>query len=455
MSPQGASEPDDQTPVSTNPGPTGRNELTRFSRIFQSMGNPVYRLFWLAMMGQMAAMNMQMVARSWFVYHLTESPIILGVTGIANGVPMLALSLFGGVIADQVRKKYVLLAGQTASAFIALVVGLLITFEIISWQLLLLAAVFQGCVMALMMPARQAIIPEIVGDENLTNAIALNVTGMNLNRFLAPGFAGFLIAVLGVDKVYYAMTGLYLVATAFVLMMPITGKMSLRGQGTLAEVKEGLNYIKSSPVLPGLLVLTLISVLLSMPYMMLLPMFTADVITLVPNDLKWMLSLPLAGELFTPLPNLFADSAFRLGLLMTVSGIGALVGSLMIAGMGPRRRGAVFLYSIVLTGASLLVFASSNWYFLSLLVIIPVGLGQSWRLSLSNALVQAYTSDTYRGRVMSIYMMEFGLTSFGVFGIAILSQAIGVQWAIGATAAGLLGLGILSLAFAHSIRSLD
>jgi len=138
-----------------------------------------------------------------------------------------------------------------------------------------------------------------------------------------------------------------------------------------------------------------------------------------------------------------------------VSGIGALVGSLMIAGMGPRRRGAVFLYSIVLTGASLLVFASSNWYFLSLLVIIPVGLGQSWRLSLSNALVQAYTSDTYRGRVMSIYMMEFGLTSFGVFGIAILSQAIGVQWAIGATAAGLLGLGILSLAFAHSIRSLD
>ena len=113
-------------------------------RVFQSMHNPVYRIYWFAMMGQMGAMNMQMVARSWYVYELTGSAAVLGLIGIANGIPMLAFSLFGGVIADQIQKKYILLAGQLASAVLALVIALFITLGLINWEILLVAAFFSG-----------------------------------------------------------------------------------------------------------------------------------------------------------------------------------------------------------------------------------------------------------------------------------------------------------------------
>ena len=411
----------------------GRAAIT--GRMFASLSNPHFRLFMAAMMGQMGAMNMQMVARSWFMYELTGSAALLGLVSLANGLPMLLLSLYGGVIADRVQKKYVLIAGQIASAVLALGVAALITTNLINWQLLIVASVIQGMIMALMMPSRQAVIPELVGEQGLTNAIALNTAGMNLNRLTAPGIAGLMIAVIGIESVYYVMTVLYIVATVFALSLPISGTTSLAGMNALDNVKEGLRYIKDSPVLPGLLVVTLIAVVLSMPYMMLLPIFTKDIITVQAESLMWVTRLPLIGGLLESVPDLFTQSSFRLGLIMTVSGIGALAGSLFIAALPPGTRGVMFLASLMVTAIALLAFAISPWYFLSLALVIPLGLGQAGRMALSNALVQANADDAHRGRVMSVYMMEFGVTNFGIFLIAILAGHIGVQWAIGGGAA--------------------
>ena len=414
----------------------GRAALT--GRMFASLRNPHFRLFMAAMMGQMGAMNMQMVARSWFMYELTGSATLLGAVSLANGLPMLMLSLYGGVIADRVQKKYVLIAGQVASAALALAVAAFITTNLINWQLLIVASVMQGMIMALMMPSRQAVIPELVGEQGLTNAVALNTAGMNLNRLTAPGIAGLMIAVIGIESVYYVMTVLYIVATVFALSLPISGTTSLAGMNALDNVKDGLRYIKDSPVLPALLMVTLIAVVLSMPYMMLLPIFTKDIITVEAQSLMWMTRLPLVGGLLESVPDLFAKSSFRLGLLMTVSGIGALAGSLFIAALPPGTRGVMFLASLMLTAITLMAFAVSPWYFLSLALVVPLGLGQAGRMALSNALVQANADDAHRGRVMSVYMMEFGVTNFGIFLIAILAGHIGVQWAIGGGAA-LLG----------------
>ena len=411
----------------------GRAAIT--GRMFASLSNPHFRLFMAAMMGQMGAMNMQMVARSWFMYELTGSAALLGLVSLANGLPMLLLSLYGGVIADRVQKKYVLIAGQIASAVLALGVAALITTNLINWQLLIVASVIQGIIMALMMPSRQAVIPELVGEQGLTNAIALNTAGMNLNRLTAPGIAGLMIAVIGIESVYYVMTLLYIIATVFALSLPITGTTSLAGMNALDNVKEGLRYIKDSPVLPGLLIVTLIAVVLSMPYMMLLPIFTKDIITVEAGALMWVTQLPLIGGLLESVPDLFTKSSFRLGLIMTVSGIGALAGSLFIAALPPGTRGVMFLASLMVTAIALLAFAISPWYFLSLTLVIPLGLGQAGRMALSNALVQANADDAHRGRVMSVYMMEFGVTNFGIFLIAILAGHIGVQWAIGGGAA--------------------
>ncbi len=188
-------------------GMYGAPSLTTL-RTFESLKNPHYRLYWAAMMGQMGSMNMQMMARAWFIYDLTRSPAMLGVMALANSLPMLFLSLFGGVMADRVQKKNVLLVGQAASAVVALGIAVSISLGSIGAGHLIVAGVLQGIIMGLMMPSRQAIIPEIVGERDLMNAVSLNAAGMNINRLLAPAAAGFLIATIGIEGVFYIMTGL-------------------------------------------------------------------------------------------------------------------------------------------------------------------------------------------------------------------------------------------------------
>ncbi len=399
-----------------------------FPRTFESFKLPVFRLYYAAMFGQMAAMNMQMMARSWFILELTGRPIMLGLMALANALPMLLFSLFGGAIADQVRKKYVLLAGQSASAILALAIAVSITLGSVTWVHLIVASLIQGTIMGLMMPSRQAIISEIVRPEQLMNAVALNSTGMNMNRLMAPAAAGFLIAVFGIEAVYYVMAGLYLVAVFFVSLMPLTGVMSLRGGGALANIRDGLKYVRSNTLILTLLVITLLTVVLSMPYMFLLPVFTKDILEVGPRGL---------------------------GILMSVTGVGALVGSLTIASLPNKRRGALLLGSSGILGLGLLFFSFSSWWWLSLALMIPVGLGHGGRQALSNTLVQYYAADEYRGRVMSIYFMEFGLASFGTFFASVMAQYFDVRYAIGGMAAMLVLFVIIVLAAMPSIRRLD
>ena len=399
-----------------------------FPRTFESFKLPIFRLYYAAMFGQMAAMNMQMMARSWFILELTGRPIMLGLMALANALPMLLFSLFGGAIADQVRKKYVLLAGQSASAILALAIALSITLGSVTWVHLIVASLLQGTIMGLMMPSRQAIISEIVKPEQLMNAVALNSTGMNMNRLMAPAAAGFLIAFFGIEAVYYVMAGLYLVAVFFVSLMPLTGVMSLRGGGALANIRDGLRYVRSNTIILTLLVITLLSVVLSMPYMFLLPVFTKDILEVGPRGL---------------------------GILMSVTGVGALIGSLTIASLPNKRRGILLLGSSGILGLGLLFFSLSSWWWLSLALMIPVGLGHGGRQALSNTLVQYYAADEYRGRVMSIYFMEFGLASFGTFFASVMAQYLDVRYAIGGMAAVLVLLVITVMATMPSMRRLD
>ena len=166
-------------------------------RTFSSLKNGQFRLYYGAMLGQMAAMNMQMIVRSLLIFRITGSATYLGLLALANASPMLALSLFGGVLADRVAKKQVLIGGQAVSGILTLAVAICLSRGILTeetWWILLVAAVGQGIVMALMMPARQAMIFDIVGGSQLMNAVALNTLGMNALRLIAPATSGFLIA---------------------------------------------------------------------------------------------------------------------------------------------------------------------------------------------------------------------------------------------------------------------
>jgi MFS family permease len=402
---------------------------------FAALKLPAYRIFFGALLMQMTAMNMQMVARSWFMYELTGSAVMLGTVGLGSALPMLTVSLFGGVLADRIRKKSILMAGQLASALVALGVAISITVGAISWLHLFVAALFQGLVMALMMPARQALIYELVGENTLMNAIALNAAAMNFIRLTAPAFAGFFIAFWSVESVYYIMTALYAVGFMFAIRLPRTGTDRPRESSTIQELTEGLQYIRNNANVLALLVLTLLATILSMPYLFLLPIFTRDIFQVDVSIFGRLTSLPLIGSMLLAL----GESSARQGLLISVSGLGALAGSLFVASMSSRKRGLMYLLSLLLTAVSLVVFSATGSYLLALIIFITMGLGQAGRLALSNTLLLAHTDDTHQGRVMSVYMMNWGITMVGVFFVSILADHVGVQLAVGA-AAGLLGV---------------
>ena len=403
-------------------------------RTFSSFKNPVFRLYYAAMLGQMAAMNMQMFARSFLVFTLTGSYTALGVMALANATPMLFFSLFGGVIADRVQKKYVLLVGQLASALVALGIAVSLSIGFMSgvnsssWWILIVASLAQGTIMGLMMPSRQAMIFDIVGVDELMNAVALNTFGMNFLRIMGPAVAGVLVAIWGYEPVYYAMTGMYVVSAFFIWLMPHTGTISLGGRGAISDIVDGLKYVRRDPTILMILLISLVIVLLSMPYMMLLPGFAIDILDI--------------GERGG-------------GLLMMVSGFGAMAGSITLASLPDKKRGLILMLGSLLLAVSLVGFSFSSTVMLSFVVIFFVGIGQTVRMTLSTTLLQYYVQDEYRGRVMSLLMMEFGITSFTVFGAGVMAEAVGPQWSVGGLAIMLVIVCIGVLAFSPRIRKLD
>jgi MFS family permease len=403
-------------------------------KTFSSLRNPVYRLYYGGMLGQMAAMNMQLVTQSLLIYRLTGSTTILGTLALSHAVPLTVLSLFGGVLADRLEKKYILLTGQSISAVVALAVAFSLSLGYLSaeragsWWILIVAAALQGTVMGLMMPSRQAIIAEIVSSEQLMNAVALNTLGMNLLRFLAPAIAGLLIDTYSFEAVYYAMTGMYLMAVFFISFLPRTGTVNVRGQSVFMDLKDSLRYVWNDRTIFLILGFTLLLVVLSRPYQFLLPVFTEDILKV---------------------------DATGLGVLMSVSGVGAMIGSVFLASLPNKRRGIMLAFSGLILGLMLVSFSFSESWYLSLILIGFVGLGDTGRVTLANTLVQYYVANDYRGRVMSLLMMEFGIMSFGVFFAGIIAESIGVQWSVGGMAMVLTLISVLALLFARRLRKLD
>ncbi len=410
-----------------------RNTL-RNLKTFSSLKNRVYRVYFVAMLFQTAPMHMQMFARSLLVYRLTGSKAILGALALANAVPMLLLSLFGGVIADRVQKKHVVLAGHIVSAAVSLGVATTLTTGYLSventgsWWVLMVASAFQGAIMGLTMPSREAIIRELVNAEQLLNAISLNTMGMNALRLFAPGLTGILIDVFDFDSVYYVMTGLYLLAALFMAILPHTSRITTGSVNILAEVKEGFRYIRGQTTILFVLLFLLLGIVLSMPYSLLMPAFCEDILKV---------------------------SATGMGILLSVSGAGAVVGSLVLASLPNRRRGLMLIGSSFLLSLALTAFSFSASWNTSLALIIFVGLGQSGQMTLAGTLIQYYVDPAYLGRVMSILMMQFGLISFSTFAAGVLAEAVGVQWAVGGFAMGLTLLSVLVLAFVPRLRNLD
>jgi MFS family permease len=404
-------------------------------KTFASLKNSSFCFFMGGMLCQMAGMNMQMMTRQLLVYRLTGSATILGTLSLAMALPMLFFGLFGGVIADRFQKRYVLQVGMFASAVIALGIGLILSLGYLnpenagSWWILLVAAFIQGTVMGLMMPANQSIIPEIIGEELLMNALALNNLGMSLFRIIGPAIAGFLIDRIGFEAVYYTMAGLNLVAMVFVSLIKPAGSTTLSSNGNaLADIKDGFRYLSNQRAILFVLVFSLLFILFTMPYMNLMPIFTDDILKV---------------------------GATGMGVLLAIDGAGAGIAALFLASLPNKKRGIMFLLTGIVMGLTLAGFAFSRSWYLSMILVVFIGIAQTGNMTLSSTITQYYVEPQYRGRIMSILMMSFGLTGLGTFFTAVLADNIGVQLAVGGLALALFVITLLAVAFLPKVRRLD
>jgi MFS family permease len=403
-------------------------------KTFRSLGNSVFRIYFIGMVGQWVSMNMQMVARSLLIYRISESGVILGLASLANAIPMILVSLWGGALADRLQKKSILFFSMAGSMLVSLVVALTLTTGILSperegsWWILIVTAAVQGIIMGLMMPSRQAIISEIVEPEQVLNAVSLNTMGMNVFRILGPAMSGFLIEAYDFHVVYYISTAMYGMAAVCMMLMPKTKAVIMQGESALQDIVEGVRYVRQDKTTMLILVSTLFVMVCGMPLMQLLPMITEDVLHV--------------GE-------------SEMGILLSVSGLGAIFGSLVLASIPSKKRGVIMLTGGILMGAALVILAVSKLWMLSLTIMVFVGLGQTAHRASGNSLVQNYTAPEYRGRVMSFMMMGIGFSSLGTFFAGILAESVGIQWSIGSLAVMLVVVSVVVLLGTARVRRLD
>lgn len=397
---------------------------------FDSLKEPSYRWLWLGMLGSFAGMQMQMLARGWLVVDkLDGSALDLGIVTSSNGVPLLVLSLFGGVISDRFPKRNLLIVTQSCNGLIALLVAILIVTDRVQIWHMIVAAVLTGTVFAFNMPGRQSLIPELVSKDKLSNAVALNSAGMNLNRIIAPGVAGILVAIIGLGGVYFMIVGCYAFAAfTMLLVRPTRPQTPPRTTSMLQDLKAGLRYAMNDARISSLLLLALVPLLFAHPYQALLPVFAKSVLS-VESD--------------------------GLGFLMGAVGVGAVSGTLVLASLsGARNKGLKMIALLVVFGLALILFAQSGSFYLSLPALFLVGVGSMGYNALNHTLLLTTSTPEMRGRVTSIYMMSFGIMPLGVFPMTAAADAIGPPNALTIGGAALVLVTLLMVLWRPQIRSL-
>ena len=418
------------TPEAQRLADGGSQGLLSRVHTFDSLKEPSYRWLWLGMLGSFAGMQMQMLARGWLVVDkLDGSALDLGIVTSSNGLPLLVLSLFGGVISDRFPKRNLLIITQSCNGLIALLVALLIVTDRVQIWHMIVAAILTGTVFAFNMPGRQSLIPELVSRDKLSNAVALNSAGMNLNRIIAPGIAGILVAVIGLGGVYFMIVACYAFAAFTMLMVrPTRPPTPPRTTSIIQDLKAGLRYARNDPRISSLLLLALVPLLFAHPYQALLPVFAKSVLGIESDGL---------------------------GFLMGAVGVGAVSGTLVLASLsGTRNKGLKMIALLVVFGLALILFARSGSFYLSLPALFLVGVGSMGYNALNHTLLLTTSTPEMRGRVTSIYMMSFGIMPLGVFPMTAAADAIGPPNALTIGGVGLVLITLLMVLWRPQIRSL-
>jgi MFS family permease len=380
-------------------------------RTFRALRHRDYRLWWFGQMVSLVGTWIQFVAQNWLVYRLTGSPAMLGLVNFVGLVPTLPLSLWAGSLADRFDKRRIVIIAQIM-LFVqaAILAALTVTGVVRVWHVMVMAFVF-GVARALDVPARQSFVIEMVGKEDLTNAIALNSTIFNIARTAGPAVAGLLVMAIGEGLAFVVNAVSFLPVIGALLMMRTSSIRRKPRSSAGRQIVAGLRYAGRNQYVWLIMSLVGVSAFFVMPYSVLMPVFAKEV---------------------------FGGGADVYGYLLTFAGLGALAGALTVASLGPRsRRGLLLSAANAAFAALVFSFTFVRTFWLAAAVLAAVGFCFVVQNSLANTLIQVNVPDRLRGRIMSIYFLVFmGAMRLGSLQAGYVARYVNVQAAllIGASA---------------------
>lgn len=377
-------------------------------RMLHSLGAyPAFRLLLLGTLATNSAFWMYQVAVGWLALQLRDSPLFVGLTGFAGGIPLLLFSLPAGVVIDRFDRRLVLLASQVGVMVLAGIFALLVgTGAIAPWSVLVLVFAY-GTVMAFVFPTRTTIVTTLVAREDLANAVALNAAGQNATRVTGPALAGVLIALLGIAPAFAVAALLQVLALAATARLPSHAPAgAARGVSVWASLSVGLRTVAQDPFLVRLIQLSLATNVLVMPYLNLMPVFARDVLRV---------------------------GSSGLGLLLAGTGLGTVAGALWVA-HAHRLADRPGVHAATAAAFSVLVLAFALIPNLPLAVVLlfAAGVLSAAFLALTQTALQLRSDDAVRGRVLSVYLLTWGLLPVGQLAVGALADWVGAPTATAA-----------------------
>ena len=397
--------------------------------MWESLRIPQFRWLFLSNTTFFLAMQGQIIVRSWLVYSITDSALALGIVSLMVALSMLTLGPIGGVAADRFERRGLVAAGQATVVIAeAVVLFLLFSGTLDYWHILVQVAVV-GAVFPFVMPARNAIVADVVGRRRLTNAMALSMTAVNVTRVLGPSVGGLLIGFAGVKVAYSINAGLYVLALAAMMGVHRAPVANPSGHSMLRNMAQGFHYVAENRLVLVLLFFGLVPMFLVMPFQTLLVVFAEDI---------WEVG-PLG-----------------LGMLSGASGVGGVVGAVFVVWRSnSSRRLRLMMTSVFAFGLFMMGFALSPWFWLGLLLILAGSAFQAIYTTLNNTAIHVLIPDSVRGRVSGFLTMSFSLPMLGVAPISALAEVWGAPVAVGLSSMLAVVVAIVFYLVSSDLRRMD
>jgi MFS family permease len=389
-----------------------------------------FRVFWIGQTVSLIGTWMGTVAQGWLALELSDSAFIVGVVSAAGSLPILAFSLPAGVLADRYSKLRIVIVGQSLLSLQAALLWLFVFTGRITIPWLIAFATINGIVSAFEIPARQSLLVELVGREDLMDAIALNTSSFNFARIIGPSIAAVVIAGAGLAWCFAINAASYIAVLIGLGLVSLPAwQAPAQRTSTMAGLREGLRYLTRTPEVAVLMRLVAVFSVFGLPYLTLMPVLARDALYL---------------------------DASGYGLLMTVTGIGALAGALFLAAVGTRiRRGRLFAVSSIVFPILIIAVALTPIATVAAALLLLTGVSMILHTALANGLIQSIVPDALRGRVIAAYVVVYvGFSPFGSFLSGAIAHLAGVEWALAGGAAVMLAYASWALARNPQVRRL-